>query len=151
MLFVCENNQYAVSTSVGYSVKTAHIADRAAGYGMKGKTIDGNNAPLVYREAQKAARYVRENGPMLLECITYRYMGHSKSDANVYRTRSEIDEWKKKDPLVFMRNYMLEHEFTQQETEKLEADCAKAIEGAVDFAEASGEPDLSEIMDYIYA
>ncbi|BDF59615.1 acetoin:2,6-dichlorophenolindophenol oxidoreductase subunit alpha [Christensenellaceae bacterium] len=150
VLFVCENNQYAVSTPVSYSVRAGHISDRAAGYGMPGKTIDGNDAVLVYEETLKAVEQVKKNGPILLECITYRYMGHSKSDANVYRTREEIDEWKQRDPIMRMEQCMLENGFTAREIEQNKEKAAQEIEDAVAFAEKSEYPDRSEILDYIY-
>ena len=89
----------------------------------------------VYMEALKAREYVKANGPMLLVCETYRHMGHSKSDACVYRTKQELAEWKLKDPIIRMRNYLIENKYaTEEETDALDKKAADMIEKAVEFA-----------------
>ncbi len=94
---------------------------------------------------------MKANGPMLLVCNTYRYMGHSKSDANVYRTKEEINEWKKKDPILRLKRYMLDHGFTEAETAKLDEDTTNEMDAAVRFAEESNYPSLDTILDDVYA
>lgn len=151
VLFICENNQYGMSMSVKDHMNINDISLRAAAYGIPGKTIDGNDAIKVYMETREAREYVRENGPMLIVCDTYRYMGHSKSDANVYRTKEEINEWKKKDPIKRMEQHMQRMDFTDLEIKQIDEDTTKAIEDAVLFAENSKYPSLNTILDDVFA
>jgi pyruvate dehydrogenase E1 component alpha subunit len=152
VLFVCEDNKYGMSMSRYASMNVDDIAVRAQSYGIKGKTIDGNDVISVYEETLAARDYVRENGPMLLVCDTYRYLGHSKSDANVYRTKEEIEQWKAKDPIKRMKEYMLKSKlFTSDEIEAIENRARQSIEDAVKFAEDSPYPSIDTIMDDVYA
>ena len=152
VLFVCENNQYGMSMSKKRSMNIDDIATRASSYGMPGETIDGNDVLQVYEKMKQAREYVRNNGPMLLVCNTYRYLGHSKSDANVYRTKEEINEWKEKDPIKRFKEYLISNNFmTQKEVDGLEAKTTQEIEDAVTFAEGSAYPSLDTIMDDVYA
>lgn len=152
VLFVCEDNKYGMSMSSKRSMAISDISIRAAGYGMKGKTIDGNDVITVYEETRKAREYVRKNGPMLLVCDTYRYLGHSKSDANVYRTKEEIEEWKLKDPIKRMKAYLLEKKlFSAEELDSVENHAKQIIEDAVVFAQNSPYPSIDTIMDDVYA
>jgi len=152
VLFVCEDNKYGISMSRFRSMNVSDIAVRASSYGMPGKTIDGNDVIAVYEETKKARDYVRENGPMLLVCDTYRYLGHSKSDANVYRTKEEIAEWKAKDPIKRMRAYLLENgAFSEAEIKSVEEKAKRSIEDAVEFAQKSPYPSIDTIMDDVYA
>ncbi len=101
VLFLCENNQYGMSMPVTRATARLPIAQRAAGYGMPGYFIDGNDVLTVYETIREAAAHVRSGaGPVLVEAVTYRYFGHSKSDRNLYRTKEEIDGWRDKDPIT---------------------------------------------------
>ena len=100
VLFVCTNNRYGMSTSIEKSMNIEDIAIRASSYGMPGISIDGNDVIKVYEETVKAKKYVLENGPMLMVLNTYRWMGHSKSDAQLYRSKEEVNEWKEKCPIT---------------------------------------------------
>ena len=101
VVFVCENNQYAMSFPFTKSFKIEQIGDRARGYGMPGSTVDGNNVLEVWSEVSEAVQRARSGfGPSLVENVTYRWRGHSKSDANRYRTKEEIESWKKKCPIA---------------------------------------------------
>ena len=151
VLFVCENNLYGMSMSKKRSMNIDDIAVRASAFGFPGKTIDGNNAIEVYEETRKAREYVMESGPMLLVCNTYRFLGHSKSDANVYRTKEEIAQWKAKGPIVRMRAYMLENGFIEAELDAIDKQTTIDIENAVKFAEDSPYPSIETIMDDVYA
>ncbi len=152
VLFVCEDNKYGMSMHRNRAMAIDDIAIRAQSYGMKGKTIDGNDAVVVYEETKKAREYVRKNGPMLLVCDTYRYLGHSKSDANVYRTKEEIEEWKAKDPIKRLKAYMLDKKlFTGEEIELIEKRAKQTIEDAVEFATNSPYPSIDTILDDVYA
>ena len=152
VLFVCENNKYGMSTSIKQHMNIDDIAIRASSYGIPGVNVDGMDAIAVYEETIKAKKYVLKNGPMLLVCDTYRYLGHSKSDANVYRTKEEIESWKKKDAIKKLEKYLVkENIFTQKEVDLIEEDTRQQIEDAVAYAEASADPALETITEDIYA
>jgi len=115
-------------------------------------SMDGNDAIGIYLAAKDAREYVRQNGPMLLVLNTYRHMGHSKSDANVYRTKQEIEEWKKRCPIKRMRERLLaEGTFTEAELEALESRAAQDVADAVKFAEESPAPKIEEAARDVYA
>jgi len=151
VLFVCENNQYGMSMSKNRSMNIDDIAVRASAFGFPGKSIDGNNVIEVYEETKKAREYVMANGPMLLVCNTYRFLGHSKSDANVYRTKKEIEDWKQKGPIVRHKAYMLKNGFTQADIAAVDKQTTIDIDEAVKFAEESPYPSIDTIMDDVYA
>ena len=152
VLFVCENNQYGMSTSVKRSMNITDISVRAAAYGIPGKTVDGNDAVQVYQETLSAREYVRKNGPMLLVCETYRHMGHSKSDACVYRTKEELNEWKERDPIKLLGCYMVENKVASEEKlEQMDRKATDEIEAAVEYAKSSPYPALDTILEDVYA
>ena len=153
VVYVCENNQYAMSFSVERAFAIAHIADRAAAYGMPGTTVDGNDVLAVYEEALEAVERARRgDGPSLIENVTYRWRGHSKSDANRYRTQEEVEAWKQKCPIARFREHLIARdELTEAEADEMEGLARADIDAAVAFAEASPEPDLSTIEEGVYA
>lgn len=153
VIFFCENNLYGMSMPQSKSMNIKNIADRAKSYGMPGYTIDGNDAIEVYKTVKEVAEYVRSgNGPVLIESRTYRWLGHSKSDAQVYRTKEEVEEWKAKCPIKRLRNYMLENNFaSQEELDKVEKKAVEDIEKAVEFANQSPEPPLETLTEDVYA
>lgn len=152
VLFLCENNQYALSTPQKYAMNIKNISDRAAAYGIKGMELDGNDAVAVYEAVKKAREDVLINGPMLISCNTYRYMGHSRSDAQTYRTREEVNEWKRnRDPISRMEKYLFETGFTNEELEKIKSETEQDIENAVAFAKASEFPGLETVNTDVYA
>lgn len=151
VLFVCEDNKYGMSMSSDKSIKVKDISLRALSYGFPGKTIDGNDAMEIYTEALAAREYVRDNGPMLLVCDTYRISGHSKSDTNAYRTKEEIASWRKKDPITRMKKIMAASGFSENELKCIEEDARREIENAVEFAINAPYPSPETVYDYIYA
>ena len=152
LLFVCTNNYYGMSTHVKNSMNIDDISVRAVSYGMKGIALDGNDLLLIYEETKKARDYVLENGPMLMVLNTYRWMGHSKSDPQVYRTREEVAEWKEKCPIKRYREYLLKEKiFTAEELEVIDKKAQGDIEEALRFSEASGELPIERIFDDVYA
>lgn len=152
VLFICEDNKYGMSMSRHKSIKLDDLADRAKGYGIPGKTIDGQDVFEVYDEVHQAVAYVRKNGPMLLVSNTYRYMGHSKSDANRYRTKEEINEWKQRDPIPMLRAAIIERGFADENTlDEIQKAAYDEIEAAVAYADGSPEPDLDDILNDVYA
>ena len=101
VVFVCENNKYGMSMSTEFSTRVENLAVRATAYGMPGVSVDGNDVQAVYEAAAEAIERARSGGgPTLLEAITYRWKGHSKSDKNLYRTREEIATWRERDPIA---------------------------------------------------
>lgn len=149
VIFLCENNQYAMSMPVEKSMNIDRISDRAAAYGIEGVTVDGNDPEAVYAAVSSARqRAVAGKGPTLIECNTYRYMGHSKSDRQAYRTRDEVKAWMDKDPIErLVANLGMSKKDKDALFKKAEAEIAKAVE----FAEASPEPDVADIMEGVYA
>lgn len=151
VLFVCENNLYGMSVPVSKSMNISDISQRAASYGIPGRSVDGNDVIAVYEAAKEARDYVSKNGPMLLVCNTYRYLGHSKSDANVYRTKEEIQSWKNKDCIKRLEQLMLENGFAEPELDALKKQAAVDIENAVAYAQSCNYPSIDTIMDDVYA
>jgi TPP-dependent pyruvate/acetoin dehydrogenase alpha subunit len=153
VVYVCENNYYGLSMCVKDSVACPNIADRAVGFGMPGVVVDGNDVTAVYEAVSAAVARARAGeGPTLIEGKTYRWMGHFSGDAEVYRTKEEKDEWKKKDPIASFEKMLMERGL-------LNADQVKSIRGATDkvledaekFAMESPEPGPETILTDIYA
>ena len=152
VLFVCTNNHYGMSTHISKSMNIEDISIRASSYGMKGIRLDGNDVVGIYEQTLKAKEYVLEHGPMLMVLDTYRWMGHSKSDAQLYRTKEEVAAWKEKCPIARHRSYLIEKSlFSAESLDELDSRAKKAIEDAVAFAEASGELSIDRIFDDVYA
>jgi len=152
-VFICKNNLYAMSSPVSKFVPTQNISDRAVAFGIPGVTVDGMDVIAVYEIVKEAIGRAREGkGPTLIEAKTYRYRGHSKSDRNLYRTKEEIEEWEKKDPIIkFMKRLKEFGEINDKEIEKIEKDVAKEIEDGVNFALNSPEPSANTLLKYVYA
>ena len=153
VLFLCENNQYAMSMPVTRATAKLPIAEKAGAYGMPGYHVDGNDVLQVYEVISQAAEHVRQgDGPVLVEAVTYRYFGHSKSDRNLYRSEDEIDEWKKNDPIIRFRKNLIEGQILDaQQAEKIDLEAQELIDEAVAFAEASPEPEIDTLTEYVYA
>jgi pyruvate dehydrogenase E1 component alpha subunit len=153
VVYVCENNQYAMSFSVKRAFAIERISDRAAAYGMPGVTVDGNDLMAVHEAVSQAVARARAGeGPSLVENVTYRWRGHSKSDANRYRTQEEIEAWKQKCPIERFRVLLIEEgTLTEEEADGIENDASAAIDAAVAFAEASPEPAIEGIEEGVYA
>ncbi|MEM9708265.1 MAG: thiamine pyrophosphate-dependent dehydrogenase E1 component subunit alpha [Pseudomonadota bacterium] len=152
VVFVCENNKYGMSTSTERSTAVKNIAERAVAYGMPGVTVDGNDFSAVAEAVDQAVARARAgDGPSLVENLTYRWRGHSKSDRNRYRTKEEIAEWQSRDPIVRMGEMLMEHGIlSAPEIEALEADVAEAIDAAIAFAKESPAPDVAEATRDVY-
>jgi pyruvate dehydrogenase E1 component alpha subunit len=149
VIYLCENNQYAMSMAFERAFRIEQVSERAAAYGMVGLTIDGNDVLAVYKAVTEAAERARKgNGPTLIEAVTYRWRGHSKSDRQLYRTREEVKEWMEKDPIQRFAKVLGVNEAQMKE---IQAQAKEDIRKAVEFAEASPEPDVSTILEGIYA
>ena len=152
VVFVCENNHYAMSNSVKNAFAITDISERAKGYGIPGLTVNGMDVLEVYEAAHEAfERARRGGGPSLLEAKTYRYKGHSKSDKNVYRTKEEIESWKKRDPIQRFRSQLTENGLAEKRLKEIEEKVETEIEEAVRFGEESPPPSLEAVRRMVYA
>jgi acetoin:2,6-dichlorophenolindophenol oxidoreductase subunit alpha len=152
VLFICENNKYGMSVSTERSMAVEHVADRAASYKMPGEIIDGNRVEDVSEAVMRATARARNGeGPTLLECKTYRIRGHSKSDRNRYRTKEEIEEWSRRDPIVRFESELAAHEIvTAAETAMIREAAEKEISAAIEFARTGTDPLPSELTRDVY-
>ena len=152
VVFVCENNNYGMSTSVERSTAVKNIAERAAGYSIPGSTVDGNDLSAVSETVTDAVSRARAGlGPSLVECMTYRWRGHSKSDRNRYRTKEEISSWMERDPITRFSNVLIEHKvMTDEEIAELEQSVEQEISDAIEFAQASPSPSIDQVTRDVY-
>ena len=149
VLFVCENNLYAMSTRYDEGSATPDIASRGVGYGMPGEVVDGTDFLAVRDAVQGHIERARvSGGPCLLEMKTYRYYGHSKSDKREYRTREEEAFWRERDPIIKLRAAM---EMSDEEFATLDAEVTREVDEAEAFARESPEPEVEEWEDVVYA
>ncbi|MFN2221277.1 MAG: thiamine pyrophosphate-dependent dehydrogenase E1 component subunit alpha [Chloroflexota bacterium] len=153
VVFICENNQYAMSFAADKWTTSERLASFAELYGMPGAAVDGNDLLAVKEAVQEAVDRARSGGgPSLVVNNTYRYRGHSKSDRNRYRTQAEIEEWQRKDPIRRFKQLLLDREILEEdEIEAIEKAAYAAIESARQFAESSPEPDMATILEGVYA
>lgn len=153
VVFICENNQYAMSFPTKDWTTSKKIAAHGELYGLSSTSTDGNNLMEVREAVQKGVDLARSGGgPSLVVNDTYRWKGHSKSDRNRYRTQEEIDEWKKKDPIGRFHDYCLKEKLlTEKEAEEIEDRAYADIEAARVFAEASPDPKVETLEEGVYA
>lgn len=154
IIFYTINNLYGISTPIKDVINIDYNYLRAASYGIPGHLIeDGNNVLDVYTKFEELVKYVREgNGPVLVEALSYRWYGHSSSDAGKYRTKQEVDEWKKKDPNIKFRSYLIDNNIVSpEELELIEAKSKEAVEESVKFAQASPDPSYESAFEDIFA
>jgi len=153
VIFLCENNQYAMSMPVARAFNIEYISQRACAYNIPGVTVDGNDFFAVYDAVAAAAARARSgNGPTLVECLTYRWRGHSRSDRQLYRTREEVKQWREKDPILRFADKLIAAKLlTEEEQEAIKDKAIQSIEQALVYAEASPSPDVSTIMEGVYA
>lgn len=152
VIFLCENNQYGMSMAADHAMKVT-VAERAVAYGMPGVRVDGNDVAAVYDAVNAAVEAIRAgSGPHLIEAVTYRYRGHSKSDRNLYRTRAEIDEWRAKDPIGrFTHELESRGIVSEEEAEAIEARAHEEINAAVAKAEQQPDPSCDDLLEGVYA
>jgi 2-oxoisovalerate dehydrogenase E1 component len=154
VVFVCENNQYATEVPFSYACGSPSVADRAAGYGMPGVQVDGNDVLSVYEAAGEAVQHARTGGgPTLIECQTYRIRPHCEGMQDFgYRTREEVDQWKARCPIENLRRGLLSSQgLTQADLAPIEAEVGELIAEAVRFAEESPWPDPATATEYVFA
>ena len=154
VIFYSIKSMYGISTPMSSVINIDYNYKRAASYGIPGHFIeDGNDLMAVYNKFEELVDYVREgNGPVLVESITYRYLGHSTSDPGKYRTKEEVDKWKEKDPIPRFEKYLLDSKIaTKQDIEAIEKLSEDAVEESVKFALSSPEPTLESAFEDIFA
>ena len=154
ILYVCENNMYAATTPVGVNCPLENMADRANGYGIAGKTVDGNNARAVYEAAFEAVARARAgNGPTLLECKTYRHRAHCMAfNDSENRQVDEIEAWKERDPIRQLESVLLaENAATPEDFDRLKTAVQASLDEAVEFGRNSEFPDPRTVAYGLWA
>jgi TPP-dependent pyruvate/acetoin dehydrogenase alpha subunit len=152
LIFVCENNLYAASTSFETAFAIEHVADRAQAYGMPGLIVDGNDVQAVYERAGEVIERARQGGgPTLMECETYRLCGHSRSDPRTYRANEEEALWQEKEPIgrlaATLNGLGLA---TDEKLDQIEEEVVAVIEEAVAYAESSPDPEPTDTLRHIF-
>lgn len=153
IVFICDNNKYGMSMDVHRSMNIEYISTRAASYGIPGISIDGNDVLAVYQNVLKAAQRARSGeGPSLIENLTYRWRGHSKSDRNLYRTQEEIAEWMERCPIKRFKRLLEESGVTSEsEIEVIDQQAKETIDRSAEAALAMPEPSPEDMEDEVYA
>lgn len=153
LLFLCENNQYAMGTALELAQAETDLAKKAEGYAMEASAVDGMDVLAVQAAAHRAADFVRnERAPYFLECRTYRFRGHSAFDTELYREKAEIEEWKKCDPITTFGDLLLQRELcTEEDLAEVERVVAEEVAEAVAFAEAGTWEPVEELTRFVYS
>jgi pyruvate dehydrogenase E1 component alpha subunit len=153
VVFICENNKYGMSMSSEKAFKVEHLSEKAGGFGIPGETVDGNDVEAVHEAVARAVQRARAGeGPTLIEALTYRWRGHSKSDKNLYRTREEIAQWRADDPIAAYADVLLKRgEFTHEQLNAVTDEVRNEIREAVRFGTRGEEPTVEAMMQGIYA
>lgn len=153
VIYLCENNQYAMSTHISYAASVPDLSIRAVAFGMPGMAVDGMDVLAVHDAVRQAVERARAGeGPSLIVANAYRFEGHNVGDTQVYRTKEEVERWRERDPIVLFRTVLLEDGIlTPESAEAIEREVAEQIEAAVAFAKASPEPPVESLLEDIYA
>jgi len=153
VIFLCENNLYAMGTRQSRVMAIENVADRAVAYGIPGVVVDGNDVLAVHEVTQEAVERARKGeGPTLIECKTYRHKGHSRVDPARYRPKEEVEEWLAKDPIKRLKEKLLQTDtLTEAEVRQIEKEVSAEIEEAVKFAMESPYPAPEEALQDVYA
>jgi TPP-dependent pyruvate/acetoin dehydrogenase alpha subunit len=151
VVFVCENNRYALSMTVERSSAVPDICARGCSYGIPGEQVDGNNVVAVYQAACRAVERARSGyGPTLLECQTYRVRGHARFEASHYRDPAEVEAWKGYDPILRMRSALLEDGLaSESELDAIQSQVEASLEAAISFAETSPDVLADDYLPYV--
>ena len=153
VLFVCENNLYAMGTALALSESETDIQRKAASYRMSAEAVDGMDVIAVEAAARRAIQAVRQNGkPYFLECRTYRLRAHSMFDAQLYRNKSEVEAWRPKDPIVRFQGWLeANHLVHPDDLARMEAEIASEVAGAVAFADGGTWESVEQLTRFTYA
>jgi pyruvate dehydrogenase E1 component alpha subunit len=152
VVYVCENNLYATEMAFKRATKNTSVASRAAAYGMTGVEVDGQDVMAVHAAAKEAILRAREDdGPTLIECKTYRYVGHHEGDPGTdYRTRDEVQQWKQNDPVKRARKLLSELGESDSKLAAADLEIEQLIDKAVDFAEKGVEPSADSVAEHVF-
>jgi pyruvate dehydrogenase E1 component alpha subunit len=151
VVFICENNLYSMGTPLYRSLSVADVSQKALGYGIARDRFDGEDVLRVRDRVGEAVRRARnESIPTLIEIRTYRFRGHSMSDAGLYRTKDEVEEWKKRDPISYGRLLLEKAKVDEKEIVEIEEKVQAEIDDAVKFADESGELPFEKLAEYTY-
>ncbi|HET6477843.1 MAG TPA: thiamine pyrophosphate-dependent dehydrogenase E1 component subunit alpha [Dehalococcoidales bacterium] len=153
VVFICENNLWAVSVPTSISCNVSNIADRAVGYGIPGVVVDGMDVTAVYEAAGEAVTRARNGqGPTLIEAKTYRYRGHFEGDSGTYRPGAEIKKWLQKDPIKNFQEKLIEMKvLTAKKAEDIDKEALAEMDEAVKFAQESPFPEPEEALENVYS
>lgn len=153
VVFICDNNQYGMSMHMSKVMNVEKISTRAASYGIPGKTVDGNDVLAVYEAVLEADERARSGeGPSLVDLLSYRWRGHSKSDRNLYRTAQEIDDWKHKCPIKRFKKVLVDATiYTNDEVEAIDQAAKTAVDRAAEEALTFPEPSPENMENEVYA
>ena len=153
VVFICENNKYGMSMDYHRAMNIDRISTRAVSYGIPGVTVDGNDVMAVYDAVKQAIKRARAgDGPTLIENVTYRWRGHSKSDRNLYRTQEEIDDWKLKCPIRRFKHLLQDSGvMSEEETEAIDEQAKATVDQAAEDAIPMAEPSTENLEAEVYA
>jgi TPP-dependent pyruvate/acetoin dehydrogenase alpha subunit len=153
ILMVCENNLYAMGTAVKLSHANLDFVQKGSSYGIESVFVDGMDVWAVKQATQKALDYMKTFGkPYFLITNTYRFRAHSMFDAELYRAKSEVADWKKKDPITHFKNHLIEHKIISEvDFQNIEIDVENEIQQAVDYAENGTLETISDLEKFIYS
>jgi pyruvate dehydrogenase E1 component alpha subunit len=153
VLFVCENNLYAMGTAIRYSHAMQQLEKKGPAYGVESAAVDGMDIIAVVNAANEATEKIRTTGkPFFLVCNTYRFRAHSMFDAELYREKSEVEEWKKRDPIIAFQKFLLQQKLiTDSEIEQIESRVESEVQQAVDYAEAGTWEQAKQLTRFVYS
>jgi pyruvate dehydrogenase E1 component alpha subunit len=153
VLFVCENNKYAMGTALKYSHAVQELEIKGAAYGIEAEAVDGMDLIAVMSATDRAVKKIRDTQkPYLLVCNTYRFRAHSMFDAELYRDKKEVEEWKKQDPIPAFKKLILQQQLvSEQDIQELEISVEKEVEQAVEFAENGSWEPVEDLLKFVYS
>lgn len=152
VLFVCENNRYAMGTRLDFSHSTLDLSKKAAAYGVAASWVDGMDVLAVEASAAAACEHIRSgNGPYFLECRTYRFRAHSMYDPELYREKAEVEEWKKRDPIPALIQRIAQEKPAEEEVAESERQVAREVDEAIAFAEAGSLEPVENLTRFVYS
>jgi len=153
LLFVCENNLYAMGTRIDRAQAETELTRKAAAYAMASAAVDGMDVLAVEAAARRAAEAVRAGqGPYFLECRTYRFRAHSMYDPELYRSKTEVEEWKQRDPIMTLSRQMQEqNSLSDSDLAQMEREVASEVEQAVAFAESGTWEPVEDLTRFVYS
>jgi TPP-dependent pyruvate/acetoin dehydrogenase alpha subunit len=153
VLWLCENNLYAMGTAIRYTHSVTDLEKKAISYGMPSASVDGMDLIAVWKTAQTAVKTVRETGkPFFLVCNTYRFRAHSMFDAELYREKTEVEQWKKRDPIPQFSKYLTDHQLlSEYELKEIQGRIESEVQKAVDFAEAGTWEPVEDLTRFVHS